>query len=485
MPSLDFLTPSALPPPPGLSPIAATPVAPVEGAEAPDFAGLIAALAQETPAPEPAAPAPMPSNRPSADYPPLHLPASEVADGAILPPERPMIAGLSDFGTSLEAGPASMGPALPNQQEADKPGEAEPLPARAAADDEPIACGLRDWRLGGTSTIALARTIVKPPPAPAPPPRAPEIAAAVVTVVPAEQAKEEATAKRETASAPEAPPGTFAPIAWALVPAPAGQNTAQPAAQSPALAASIQADAKSADMQAPPPGSASPGGARAAAASPIHGQQPLQTGVTTAPAQPAAALPHGFALPPEVAREVAQLVRTANGDSDEAAPSPAPLPDAGSQPPAPAAAQPAASLHTSFAPSHRPVIDTGRAEWLQNMIERIAEMPQADGKREAQLRLLPDALGPVEVKIEQREQRLHVTMNAQTPEARQLLSDAAPKLQELAEARGIRFAQTGFGGADAQDRRSQPDHQPATPLRPRPAEIAAGAEPDDTGDLIA
>ena len=69
-----------------------------------------------------------------------------------------------------------------------------------------------------------------------------------------------------------------------------------------------------------------------------------------------------------------------------------------------------------------------------------------------------------------------------------MLSDAAPKLHELAEARGIRFAQTGFGSTDSQDRRQTPDQQqPATPLRPRPAGNAADADTDsqDDGDLIA
>jgi flagellar hook-length control protein FliK len=124
---------------------------------------------------------------------------------------------------------------------------------------------------------------------------------------------------------------------------------------------------------------------------------------------------------------------------------------------------------------------------MQAMIERIAEMPQPEsGQRDAQIRLVPDALGPVDVKIEQRQDRLHVTLHAETQQARQLLSDAAPRLHELAEARGIRFAQTGFGGADPQDRRHAPDQHAAAPSRPRSADSApAESDSQPDGDLIA
>jgi flagellar hook-length control protein FliK len=71
-------------------------------------------------------------------------------------------------------------------------------------------------------------------------------------------------------------------------------------------------------------------------------------------------------------------------------------------------------------------------------------------------------------------------------QARQLLSDAAPRLQELAEARGLRFAEPQVGGGQPQDRRSGSDQQqPQTPQRPRPAQAGADAEPQPKGELIA
>jgi flagellar hook-length control protein FliK len=131
-------------------------------------------------------------------------------------------------------------------------------------------------------------------------------------------------------------------------------------------------------------------------------------------------------------------------------------------------------------------VDLGRAEWVQAMIDRIAELPQAEGGREAQIRLAPDALGKVEVTIVQRDEQTQVTLNAETAQARQLLSDAAPRLQELAEARGLRLAHTEVGGGQPQDRRSHQEQQhPQTPQRPRPASAGSGDNPQPKGDLIA
>lgn len=131
-------------------------------------------------------------------------------------------------------------------------------------------------------------------------------------------------------------------------------------------------------------------------------------------------------------------------------------------------------------------VDLGRAGWVEAMIERIAEMPQVD-RREAQIKLLPDMLGKVEVTLVERDQRVHVTLNAETSQARQMLADAAPRLQELAEARGLRLGQTEIGGGTSQDRRPAPDqNQPQTPLRPRSAQAEQADDrstPD--GDRIA
>jgi flagellar hook-length control protein FliK len=187
-------------------------------------------------------------------------------------------------------------------------------------------------------------------------------------------------------------------------------------------------------------------------------------------------------LQPELARRVAEMVeRAAPPPADPAVPS-APAPIA----PAPQP-QPTAAPVQAAAPVFQPApVDLGRAEWVQAMVDRIAELPQLEVGREAQIKLLPDALGSVEVKIVERDERMQVTLNAETVQARQLLSDAAPRLQELAEARGLRFAEPQVGGGQPQDRRSGSDQQqPQTPQRPRPAQVGADAEPQPKGELIA
>jgi hypothetical protein len=191
-----------------------------------------------------------------------------------------------------------------------------------------------------------------------------------------------------------------------------------------------------------------------------------------------------ISIPSELARQVAQLIRPSAAEAPAAVAAtatsidqPAPLPQITA--PAPIASAPA-SIAAQPAP-----VDLGRSEWLQAMIDRIGDIPQEDGRREAQIKLLPSALGAVSVKIVERDERMHVTLTSDNAQARQMLSDAAPRLQELAEARGLRFAQTDVGGGQPQDRRPASEQQPQGSLRPRPAAPEADAKTQPDGDLIA
>lgn len=106
--------------------------------------------------------------------------------------------------------------------------------------------------------------------------------------------------------------------------------------------------------------------------------------------------------------------------------------------PAAAGPQPAA-----FVPELRPV-DTGRADWVESFVERIDQAREAMGARTSTIRLAPDALGMVEVRIREDAGMLRVALTAETVAARTLLSDAAPRLAEQAEARGLRIAETSI-----------------------------------------
>jgi hypothetical protein len=349
--------------------------------------------------------------------------------------------------------------------------------------------GLKRWTLHTSSVLALSRTPVRtaisdyemPAPIDAEPSAAesktgelPEIA--VVLVAPA--------------AVPEpVPPApiTVAPVPVAAEPTDATEVPAEAAAASPTCTTVVLAR---------PTRSPHPIIRYSQAPAPDPEQEAPDQPSRTLPELPAAAAPRASAavaaaparpeisIPPELARQVAQLIRPSVAEaspptSQVTAPvdQSAPTPHAAAAAPAPAAP---ASIPAPSSP-----VDLGRSEWMQAMIDRIGDIVQADGRREAQIKLLPSALGAVEVIIVQRDEQMHVTLTSENAQARQLLSDAAPRLQELAEARGLRFAQADIGGGQPQDRRTPSEQHNQTPLRPRSAAPEQGAQDQPNGDLIA
>jgi flagellar hook-length control protein FliK len=123
-------------------------------------------------------------------------------------------------------------------------------------------------------------------------------------------------------------------------------------------------------------------------------------------------------------------------------------------------------------------LDLRRQEWLGKMVDTIEAMRDAGPARETRIALSPDALGKVDISVRQDGDRVHVHFTAESQAARQILSDAQPRLTELAETRGVRLGQTsvdsGQTGANAQSGQRQPDaqrpHIPSAPIRAR-AEI--------------
>jgi hypothetical protein len=494
MPSLNISLPGVPTLLTGLSPVAANPIAAIDGTAAPAFASVIDGLGHG-----------------------FTLDASPPL-GTNLPPQRPDIAGdpvpLPDIdieavmvgatGTVPTAPDAAVIPVVPSagDGEGQKTSGASPEPDPSIpvdtpiVDPGPVACGLEIWRKG--MPRGPHGKIAGPAPIQLPPQEIPDMPAADPAAPPV-QADKPASADpvpAQAADAPAPPPApAFAPLVWTPPPPqpadPASETESEAGTPHASVPPSVGPAVVTIPQALPDTPKLGDETAPAAPQTPQPATPQLQPQVQPQPQAAApASLPNSFTLPPDVARDIAQLVKAAVGERDDRASS-----DGHDSAQLPASAAPAhqiassqpAPLHPSFAPVHRPIVDTGRAEWMQAMIDRIAEMPQAEGgNRDAQIRLVPDALGPVDVKIEQRQDRLHVTLNAETPQARLLLSDAAPKLHELAEARGIRFAQTGFGSADSHDRRHAPDQQPAPPSQPRPA-APGSATPDSQpdGDLIA
>jgi flagellar hook-length control protein FliK len=100
--------------------------------------------------------------------------------------------------------------------------------------------------------------------------------------------------------------------------------------------------------------------------------------------------------------------------------------------------------------SQAPMLDLHRQDWMGSMIDHIETLRDAmGGPRETRIRLSPDALGSVDVSIRQDGDRVHVHFAAESQAARQHLQDAAPRLAEIAEGRGLKMAQATVDGGSA------------------------------------
>ncbi|MBX3562953.1 MAG: flagellar hook-length control protein FliK [Sphingomonas sp.] len=121
-------------------------------------------------------------------------------------------------------------------------------------------------------------------------------------------------------------------------------------------------------------------------------------------------------------------------------------------------------------------LDMRRHEWTGKMVEMIEAMRDSAPVKETRISLMPDALGKVDISVRQDGDRVHVHFSAETQAARQILTDAQPRLNELAEARGIRLGQTsveqqGTGAQSGQRHNDAP--RPQNPSAPASARAAA------------
>ena len=125
-------------------------------------------------------------------------------------------------------------------------------------------------------------------------------------------------------------------------------------------------------------------------------------------------------------------------------------------------------------------IDTRRDQWMATMVERIEALRDAAPVRETSLRLAPDALGTLDVTVTQDGDGIQVHFTAESGAARALISDAQPRLVELAEARGLRVTQTSVDAGAAGQGQGQGQRQEATSAAaPAPARTAAESESTD------
>lgn len=144
-------------------------------------------------------------------------------------------------------------------------------------------------------------------------------------------------------------------------------------------------------------------------------------------------------------------------------------------------------------------IDLTQDQGMHRMIDRIEHLRDAFDTRETRIRLIPDALGPVDISVRRDATSDSVQVHFTAAEAgtRQLIADAQQRLVEIADSRGVRIeratvdagssgaATTGqpWNGGDGQSRQQQ---QAQTAPQPRaPARAAREADPQSPDDRIA
>ena len=89
-------------------------------------------------------------------------------------------------------------------------------------------------------------------------------------------------------------------------------------------------------------------------------------------------------------------------------------------------------------------LDLTRDAGLQRMIDRIETLRDDADASDTRIRLVPDALGSVDIAVRQEGDRVHVHFTAEEATTRTLIADAQPRLSELAAARGVRIGETSI-----------------------------------------
>jgi len=126
-------------------------------------------------------------------------------------------------------------------------------------------------------------------------------------------------------------------------------------------------------------------------------------------------------------------------------------------------------------------IDTRHDGWLDRLIDRIDALRDAANAQDTRVRLIPDALGKIDVALRKSDDGVQVHFTAEVPATRQLLADAQPRLAQLAEQRGLKLAETSVGWAGSQAQaQSQHQQQRETAQPPRPASALAQPAPTST-----
>jgi len=130
------------------------------------------------------------------------------------------------------------------------------------------------------------------------------------------------------------------------------------------------------------------------------------------------------------------------------------------------------------APTSPAGLDTTNDRWMQGMMDHIERVKDAANAGDTRIRMSPDALGDVGVSIRSQGDTIHVHFTAVSAETRALLTDAQPRLAEIAGERGLTLGQSSVDAGAGQQPRPQASASFSTGS-PASAQVA---EADSTTD---
>lgn len=143
----------------------------------------------------------------------------------------------------------------------------------------------------------------------------------------------------------------------------------------------------------------------------------------------------------------------------------------------PASSESASPLRQAESAHARPVhVPVGTAQWADEIGSRMTMMVE-QGRHTASLRLSPEHLGPLEVRITMNGDQASVQFGAAHVDTRNAIEDALPRLREM-------FASQGLSLADANVSREPPRQQP-NQAAPSGSSSSGGATSDDGAAAVA
>ena len=137
-------------------------------------------------------------------------------------------------------------------------------------------------------------------------------------------------------------------------------------------------------------------------------------------------------------------------------------------PVAPLATTGAAEVRTVTATSdaQQAPLDMRRSDWPQGMIDRIEHLRDAADAADTRIRLIPDALGAIDVGVRRDGDTMHVHFTADQPATATLLADARQQLATLAQSRGLTLGQSAVDTGAGQSQTQSQQRQASSPRAP-------------------